>query len=605
MTMRNETELARTLKEWYAGDSEINEEWRRRAVESWRFYTGIQQWDPDTVATLRQYGMPALVINRILSTVHVPAGYQRRNRSDITLFPKRGGTRPVAEVGSQLIKHTISTSRADYEMSDWFLDGCVCGKGWLSLNMDWSEDPIHGDIVVAKESVFDILEDQTNTRYDVNKGQRIVKSFWMDKRGLELRYPKIKAREFATAAAGDEWDGERRIAVTRQDGYEPRETQSVFTDEEQDNELQRKLQFLLHECWWTEWENLTYAVEVGTGIVKAVPAGQERRLADEISMRGLQGQFAMVERPGKVLYKATLLGDMVLEHTRDPLNGITRLPFIRFCPYWADGYAFGLVDNMKGPQEELNKRRSQTLHSANRSLNGQYKANMITPDGQKFIEEQAGNPGAVWDKSKFGGDIEEFKAPQLDTAHYTLAERAALDIKEVSGVNSDLLGTDPNASESGKARMIRQEAGLMTLEVVFDNFDRCTEDAGILLWEMIRRSDVFSEEEITSIVQEANLKQFTRQDMFGRPFIDLSPMKNWTTGKYGVQVGRSANSPTLRMAYYDQLLEAVKVGIPIPPQMILEMSDIPNKEQILDLMQEQQQQQAMLQAQGQLTQGQV
>ncbi|HUT09326.1 MAG TPA: hypothetical protein VMY42_02425 [Thermoguttaceae bacterium] len=585
--------MIETLKDWYCGDAEIDVKWVQRARRAYQFYTGIQQWDPAVVAVLRAKGRPALTINRILATVHVPCGYQRRNRSDIKLYPRRGGTRPVAELGTALIKHTMDVSQGEYEASDMFLDGVVCGKGWLSLNIDYTADPVHGDIHIDKESPFEMMGDVTNAASDVNKGMRVWRCRWWDKRRVQLQFGK-KAEELDGAMNLDEWSGDQRFATPDEEDYVEDST-DLFADNgarlDDENGILRKTMYRVRECWWKKWGKVIYLVHTPTLTIQRLTSEQARAAAEAmLAEPAAEQEFRIIDRPGVTLHRCLAVGDMILEYEEDPLRGSTMFPFVRFVPQNADGHFFGIVDNLIGPQEEINKRRSQVLHHANQTANsGWIVGSDSNEEAMANLEQFGSRPDQIFVESQFGGKLERIQPNAMDAANFNLAERAGKDVEEVSGINTDLLGSR-GANESGKARMVRQEAGLTVSETLFDNYDRAQAAFGDVLWDVIRHAKVYSSEEIQAVVTEGSLKSFVRTDpQTGEQTLDMSPMESMSTGRYGVRVARGANSPTMRMAMFEQVLEAVKAGVPIPPEMILEMSDLPNKEEIIEAIKAQQQ----------------
>lgn len=69
--------------------------------------------------------------------------------------------------------------------------------------------------------------------------------------------------------------------------------------------------------------------------------------------------------------------------------------------------------------------------------------------------------------------------------------------------------------------------------------------------------------------------------------------------KYDVVVTEADNNVTFRYETFSQLVELVKAGMPIPPDLIIDYMDLPNgeeiKQKILQLQQMQMQQQALAQ----------
>jgi len=594
---QSETRIVEQCKDWFKSDMETAHKQMERARENFRFYTGIQQWDAEIVERLAAEGRPALTINRILSTVNTLSGHQRDNRSDIKLFPRRGGTQPIADLGTELIKHAMDVSGGQYELSDCFDNGIISGYGWISVRVDWSNDPVHGDLLIENESPFDIVEDQDNRRYDLNRGNRVAKIFWWDRKQIELQFPD-KVSRLREATDSPEWNADKEPFEDERVDYE---ADAHTLPGGADAHALSKTKYRVREYWWKQWERVTFLVNIETLSIVRLPE-KKAKIAGEIiaAYPDMRSTWRIIERPAEVLHMAAMVGDMLLEHTVDPLRGITMFPFFRFCPYWSDGYAFGVVDNLKGAQTELNKRRSQALHSLNQTANSGWKAKALTPRGREILELYGAKPNLVLDEREFGGSIEKIEPNRMDQGHFLLAQQAGADIKDISGVNSDLLGTNPRESESGRARLIRQEAGLKSTKTVFDNFSRTVAGLGSFLWEVIRNGELYSEAEIRAIVQDRNLKAFYQRDpqtrqpviepVTGQPILDLTPMREWRFGRYGVRVGRSVSAPTVRAMNFEQMLEAAKSGIPVPPDLLIEMSDWPNKDEIIERIRQAQQQ---------------
>jgi hypothetical protein len=62
----------------------------------------------------------------------------------------------------------------------------------------------------------------------------------------------------------------------------------------------------------------------------------------------------------------------------------------------------------------------------------------------------------------------------------------------------------------------------------------------------------------------------------------IQELKSIAFGKYGSKVSSTINSETTRLAMFQMMLEARKSGIMIPDDLIIEQSDWPNKEKIVE-----------------------
>jgi len=146
------------------------------------------------------------------------------------------------------------------------------------------------------------------------------------------------------------------------------------------------------------------------------------------------------------------------------------------------------------------------------------------------------------------------------------------DMKHISGANPDLMGEALRGeNESGRAIELRQQQGMKVVEVMFDNFSRTQKLITLGLVDMVRHTNVYSDEEIRSIVSEKNMG------------IDLSLLKNRRVGRYGIKIESSSSSPIARFANFNNLMEIVKLfPNQIPPEVVIENSDLANKENIID-----------------------
>ncbi len=554
-----------------------NSEWYYRAIESYRFYTGLQQWDEEILLQLAREGRPALTINKIFPYINLLWGFQSQNRNDIKLYPRRGGSVAMGALGSELIKHTIDASFGQDETSDAFADGLIGGKGWWGIDKSYENDPINGDLIVEKKSPFSIIEDQNNRHYSINKGMYLFETDWWDKGEIELQYPK-KAKQLEEAVESPQFAS---------DVYYP--SPSDISDEDYQDRVsdtedrRKKTQYRLRKRWYKKWEKCTFIIHIPTLTPQLLSKHKLDLINEKKLLEGLEGEFRLIERIAPVMYYSVSVGELLLEHVRDPFDGLCLFPRFRYCPYYIDGYILSPVDVCKEPQMEHNKRRSQALHHLNSTVNSGIIHGAVTDKTElEKLQQEGSKPGITIDESKLGGAgaVRRFEPATLDTAHLQLAEMAANDMKETWGINNSILETSPQPKESGRAKQARQQMGMMPSQKLYDNYARTEKEFGFTLWEFIRTSNIYSEEEIEAVVRESSLKPFVRpvlDPVSGQPTeqmeVDLSAMRSWKFGRYGVTVARSASLPSARAEEFENLTELAKGGFPIPPELIIEASD--------------------------------
>ena len=104
------------IKEWHKESEDGNREWRTRGIESYDFYKG-KQWASDDVSKLDSEGRPHLTLNQIFPIINLVSGFERGNKMQIQVYPKRGGMQPFAEILTSLAKHAQDTANIEYKQS--------------------------------------------------------------------------------------------------------------------------------------------------------------------------------------------------------------------------------------------------------------------------------------------------------------------------------------------------------------------------------------------------------------------------------------------------------------------------------------------------------
>lgn len=574
-------DIVAQVKEWWAESNAIQQEtWTGRALQNFEFYIG-NQWTVDEREALDAAGRPARTINSIMGQVNTISGHQRQNRRQITILPRKGGNQAAADLFTALIKHTMDACNGNYEVSDWYTYGCIASMSWIEVDIDYAVDPINGNIVVRNRSPFSVLEDQLNLAYDVNEGRHLFLSRWQDRDNLALEFPQ-RRREVEAASSNPD-DVTTQVGDVRED-YDPRNPGrgDMRTSDRQ---------VFVRECWYKTFEQVHKAVHLPSGQVMDLGSRQAGALLRTIRATGTSDVWRVVHRVIPRMHRVTMAGDVVLEQKDDPLGPVTLFPLVRFVPMWVDGYAMGAVDNLKDPQRVKNKMRSKVEEALSQTTNSGWKIKRAnSPEAMLKLEQFGAKPGVIIETDEYGGTVEKILPNPFPAGLMEVAVQADRDIPEISLINSDLMGTKPNDSESGRARQVRQEAGIIGTEIISDNFARSFTTFGKLLLEIIRGTEVYSDEEIGAIVDEQALKDFIEVDpSTGNKTVHLDALNDWHLGEYGVTVSDNPNRPTVRQANFEQAMEMAKLGIPVPPDVLIDLSDMANKDEIKAAIAERQQ----------------
>ena len=574
----DKAEILRKVQGFYKQATRDKYKWQKRGREGFGFYIGgKEQWDLKDLEKLDSEKRPAITINKIFPKINLLTGAQRNNRQDYHVYPRKGGLRNWSEIFTALMKHAMDDNDAVWEFSDMFFNGLCSGKGWVFMDVEYDKDPIDGDLVIHTLSPFNVFEDPFADGYDLNRnGKYIFRRWSWTKDEILLNFPDsekdiisigLDTAADGTAIVTEETDDYRD--EDRGEGDMPGSTDDLdASGEEQDKKYRIK------ECWWRSWEKRQLLVDIET--LEVMVADKTKTTLVDTLAADKPERFKTVERIVPILHKTTFVNNVKLEHVDDPLKGITDFPFARFVAYYVDGYEMGVVENLKDPQMEHNKRRSQALHHLNQSANSGWigDRDALTTDEWKDLAQFGSKPG-IQIKKNPGKQLDRIEPVNISAGHLTIDQLSAQDMNDISGVNTELQGQTPEKAMSGKAIMLQQNQGMTISQVVFDNFNRTSQIFGNLLLEFIRKRNVYSQQEIQAIIDEEVLVDAKTQ----KP-LDLESLGDLKIGKYGVKVAMSIHAPTMRIANYLTLLEMTQAGIPISPKFLLDAADIPNKDAI-------------------------
>lgn len=555
-------ERIRSLDKWFTTAFEAEKEFVAQAEEDEKFYMG-DQWDPRIKNDLEQAGKPALTYNYIFSLVNLVNGYHRQNKLDLKVFNTRAGSRDVAEILSKLMKHTKQTKNGDWEIAHAHLMGLIAGKAYIGLGVDYDEDLMNGELYLEFIPYCDILVDPFGSRYDLADRDYYFKSVWMPKAKIERMYPD-KVKDGFQVMDSD------KLPIT---GVETHNYSDAAKYQEQGDEEVDNYRYRVKECWWKEYVENRLLINIQTGSVNNV---NELKLENIKRIITLKPEYRLVKRVKPVLHLAQYMGLTELNHTEKPMGGMTNFPIVPFYPYFFRKGCQGVVTQLKDPQREHNKRISQALHHLNQSANSGYIADADAVEDWDELEKNISVAGYI-KKIKKGARFEKDHPIEISQGHIILAAQGRDAIKLVSGVNSDLLGENTSETVSGVAIARRQAQGLMTTEIVHDNMKLTMKILGDRMIEAIQKSGAYSKEEVLRIVIDGDEDEIAvNQKVQGAQKV----LNDLTIGRYETVVQTSMQTPTARFANYMALLDAIKIGAPIPPEILVDASDWPEKEKI-------------------------
>lgn len=569
-------------RDWFKNAVEKWRDWRDEAKEDYDFVAG-KQWTEEEEQAFRESGRPAIKINRIKPLINVLSGYQRLNRYDIDFLPRTGDDVPLCSVRKGMTKYVMDTCEYNSEESQVFIDAAVCGLGWFEVGYKFDPEINDGEAFISRQDPFGIYVDPEARKIDFSDAKFVIRAKWVDKDELKLIYP-----EFADdiEAQYKTYDNEEDTLINEDDPlWYQRETEKVR----------------LCECWYKVKEKQTmYYLNDGN----VVP--QSEITIDMFLNGSIEGMKTINIDRVKV---AVFMDDILFEDIYSPYEH-NELPFIPLCIYnFGEGdLPAGFVRDLKDPQREINKRRIQTLNILNSVGNGGgfIEEDALTPEQEEDLNKHGNIPGH-YTKVK-PGTLSQQKIIQTGMANPPVAimqaeQQATNDLPSISGINEALMGTDIPAASSGRAIELKQKQAITHIAPAFDNLRKAKKQIATLLWGKRGHKGIipqyYTDDKIYR-VEGQNGQQFIRvnqQVQVQDPLVGTinKTLNDLSVGDFDIVVSDVSASTTQRQAQMWGLVDAVsQTGIPgdMVFDIIIDLSDLPNKEEIKQRWQERQQSQA-------------
>lgn len=491
-----------------------------RMTENERFKIGLQ-WTSDDTRFNEAHGKFSLTINEVLPIVLDIAGTQEENPLDYKVRNVKGGTQVIAEILTALAKNVMDKSMGREEASRSFESGVSIARGFLYIPIDYTNDPLNGDLVITEPDPFMVLPDPTCKKYDYNKekggAKYIIVDEWEDKSKVEAKYPdkkqEIKSATFDVFPRGrfgaimSRMFGGGGPHLHLKDDYRHHD-EHTFREEMESNTSKQTNNYRVSTYWWKEWKKGVYVQKIDDplnylALTKSKDIADAKRFAEtNENIRVIEKDAFENQLTVPILNKTKMIGDVLLEHIEDPFDGMNLYPIVRFAPYFDHGYEYPPVENLKGPQKLINYTFSSLVNILKNLANSGWKVGKATQRWQEWLEEHGGEDGLVIDLSKFGNVAEKITTTDYPTGFDIITERGKQNMREISQVQ---LEVPFRKAESGRALAIREQQSIKTKGIIFRNWNQTNILLARVLIELIRNTNIFSDDEIMAIIDEDDL----------------------------------------------------------------------------------------------------
>lgn len=559
------------MEAFYASSITINQAFWAEADQDTRFEIGDQTLWNELYGNLPAASRRQFNFNHIRPVVNMISGHQRRNRKSTIVVPVENADQETADQFTKILMNINNQEGVLETISEAFHGSLVTGMNLLQLWVDYREDPVSGNIKVDNCAYNSFLIDPFFRKADLSDCQGIWKRSFLTRRECLSLLPD-KEEEILGLISNESGTG--------------RDAKFQFMPEQYGYAYKNLLTY--DEYYYRDFRKQKMLMDTQTGESLEWKSDDEDRLQEFLAA---YPQVVMTETEIPTVRVAVVVQGKVMYDGPNPL-GIDKYPFVPVFAYYNPQSPYfqykiqGVVRGLRDAQYLYNRRKVIELDIMESQINSgwKYKENAVVNPKDLYSLMGQGRGIAVKDEALMS-DVEQIVAPSIPPSMLQISENLGSEIMKISGVNEELMGSN-SEDMAGVLSMLRQSAGVTTLQGLFDNLDRAQKLLGSLMIDVIQSN--YTPGKIQKVLEG---KQPSQQ-FYSKAF-----------GKYHAAVEEGINTTTQKQMQFAQLFHLKQAGVPIPDSALLEASTIQNKTELIKQIQQQQeqaQQMQMAQAQAQL-----
>lgn len=550
------------MEAFYAESITVNQSFWGEADTDTRFESGDQSLWNDLYGNLPANRRRTFSFNRIRRVINMISGYQRRNRKSTVVIPVENADDHTADQFTKVINWVTRQEGILETISESFQGSLITGMNLLQVWLDFRSDPVSGNIRVDNCSYNSFLIDPYFRKADLSDCNALWKRSFINKREALSLLPNHKD------------------TIMGLYGQDTRDGKFQFMPENYAFSGIRNL-LSYDEFYYRDYRTQRMLIDAQTGETTEWRGNDEEKL--NLFLQSYPS-VKVVEQEVPTVRLAIVLQGKVMYDGPNPL-GIDQYPFIPVWSYYRPEMPYfpfriqGVVRGLRDAQYLYNRRRVIELDILESQIASgfKYKENALVNPKDIFMSGQG--KGLALKQEAQMSDVEQILPPQIPPSMIQLSELLAQEVNQISGINEELLGSAMD-EKAGILAMLRQGAGLTTLQGLFDNLDRAQKKLGEIMVDIIQNN--FTPGKIKKILNgEEPAPQFNDKAF----------------GRYGCAVEEGLNTTTQKQMQFAQLLQLREAGVPVPDDVLLDSATIQNKQQLTESIRQKNQQMAQMQQQ--------
>lgn len=541
----NDNSLLARMSTFYKDSITINQSFWEEADIDTRFEAGDQTLWTDMYGLIPHNRRRQFNFNRIRRVVNMISGWQRRNRKSTVVTPVENGDSETSDQFTKIMMWVNQQEGVLETVSESFQGALVTGMNLLQVWVDYRSDPVSGNIRVDNCAHNSFLIDPYFRKRDLSDCNAIWKRSYLTRQECLSLLPD-HTDMIMSLPSKDDRDGKFN--------YMP----------ESYNAGPKSL-LMYDEYYYKDYRTQRMLVDSQSGETMEWNSTDEDRLKEFLRF---YPQITVISSEIPTVKMAIVVQGKVMYDGPNTM-GIDRYPFVPVMGYYnpqMSDYPWriqGVVRGLRDSQYLYNRRKVIELDILESQVTSGFKYKIDSLVNPKDIFLSGQGRGIALKQEAQMTDVEQIVAPQIPPSMIQLSELLGREIQEISGVNEELLGSATD-DKAGILSMLRQGAGLTTLQILFDQLDRSQKLIGSLMVDIIQKN--FTPGKVKKIIEQEPTAQF-----YNKAF-----------GKYDAAVEEGVNTTTQRQMQFAQLMQLRETGINIPDEVILEATTLQNKKDLVE-----------------------
>ena len=548
------------MEAFYNESLSINLAYWTEADTDTRFEAGDQTLWNEIYGAVPIHRRKQFNFNRIRRAKNLIGGYQRRNRKSTIVVPVDNGDEYTSDQFSKILIWVNQQEGVLETISESFEGALVTGMNLLQVWVDYRSDPVSGNIKVDNCSYNSFLIDPFFKKQDLSDCKGLWKRSFLSKAECISLLPDYKNDILGLA------------------GQDSRDNKFQFMPENYNMGPKNLLTY--DEYYYRDYRTQRMLVDSQTGETLEWKSEDEDALKEFLRQ---YPQVTIIDQEVPTVRVAIVVQGKVIYDGPNVL-GIDVYPFVPVLAYYTPQLPYfpwrvqGIVRGLRDAQYLYNRRKVIELDILESQINSgwKYKENALVNPADVFMSGQ-GRGLALKEEAQMT-DVEKIMPAGLDPSMIQLSESLAKEVQEISGVNEELLGSAVD-EKAGILSMLRQGAGLTTLQILFDQLDRSQKLLGKIMIGIIQNN--FTPGKVQRIIEEQPSDQF-----YNKAF-----------GRYDAAIEEGLNTTTQKQMQFAQLMQMREAGVNIPDKVLLDASTLQNKKELMQAVQEAEQQAQQMQQQ--------